>query len=164
MCEWRYTLPDCLFISSLYLITPTTMKTKLLLLISVLVAMGACATEEELLSPIWGIEYSDENSTGFASGSVYQFIDQTKSTYIAKTASMREVNTNVYMLSFTFESGETMELKVIKRTIDQNFYYPGNEGGNQLLSAIFQGELLSLDTDSKVTIQPRTEENKLATI
>jgi hypothetical protein len=140
------------------------MKTKLLLLISLLVAMGACTTEEELLSPIWGIEYSDENSMGFASGSVYQFIDQTKSTYIAKTASMREVNTNVYMLSFSFETGETMELKVIKRTIDQNFYYPGNEGGNQLLSAIFQGELLSLDTDSKVTIQPRTEENKLATL
>ena len=140
------------------------MKTKLLLVISLLVAMGACTTEEELLSPIWGIEYSDENSMGFASGSVYQFIDQTKSTYIAKTASMREVNTNVYMLSYTFESGESMELKVIKRTIDQNFYYPGNEGGNQLLSAIFQGELLSLGTDSKVTIQPRTEENKLATI
>jgi hypothetical protein len=140
------------------------MKTKLLLLISLLVAMGACTTEEELLSPIWGIEYSDENSMGFASGSVYQFIDQTKSTYIAKTASMREVNTNVYMLSFSFETGETMELKVINRTIDQNFYYPGNEGGNQLLSAIFQGELLSLDTDSKVTIQPRTEENKLATL
>ena len=71
------------------------MKTKLLLLISLLVAMGACTTEEELLSPIWGIEYSDENSMGFASGSVNQFIDQTKSTYIAKTASMREVNANV---------------------------------------------------------------------
>jgi hypothetical protein len=139
------------------------MKTKLLLLICS-VAIGACTTEEELLSPLWGIEYSDENSTGFASGSVNQFIDQTKSTYIAKTASMREVNTNVFMLSYTFESGESMELKVIKRTIDQNFYYPGNDGGNQLLSAIFQGELLSLDTDSKVSIQPRTEENKLATI
>ena len=125
--------------------------------------MGACTTEEEL-SPLWGIEYSDENSTGFASGSVSQFIDQSKSTYIAKTGAMREVNTGVFTLSFTFESGESMEIKVIKRTIDQNFYYPGNDGGNQLLSAIFQGELLSLDASSKITIQPRTEENKLATI
>lgn len=140
------------------------MKTKLLLLISLVVAMGACTTEEEALSPIWGIGYSDENSTGFASGSVNQFIDQTKSTYIAKTAEMREVNANVFTLTYTFESGESMELKVIKRTIDQNFYYPGNEGGNQLLSAIFKGELLSLATDTKVSIQPRTEENKLATI
>jgi hypothetical protein len=140
------------------------MKTKLLLLISLAVAIGACTTEEELLSPIWGIEYSDQNSTGFASGSVNQFLDQTKSTFIAKTAEMREVNANVFMLTYTFESGESMELKIIKRTIDQNFYYPGNDGGNQLLSAIFHGELLSLDTDSKVSIQPRTEENKLATI
>jgi len=140
------------------------MKTKLLLLISLSVAIGACTTEEELLSPIWGIEYSDENSTGFASGSVNQFIDQTKSTYIAKTAAMREVSTNVFMLTYTFESGESMEIKVIKRTIDHNFYFPGNDGGNQLLSAIFHGELLSLDTDSKISIQPRTEENKLATI
>ena len=140
------------------------MKTKLLLLLSLVVAMGACTSDEEALSPIWGIEYSDVNSTGFASGSVNQFIDQTKSTYIAKTAEMREVNANVFMLTYTFESGESMELKVIKRTIDQNFYYPGNDGGNQLLSAIFKGELLSLDTDSKVSIQPRTEENKLATV
>ncbi len=44
------------------------MKTKLLLVISLLVAMGACTTEEELLSPIWGIEYSDENSTGICVG------------------------------------------------------------------------------------------------
>ena len=69
-----------------------TMKTKLLLLIVLSVAMGACTTEEENLSPLWGIEYSDENSTGFASGSVSQFIDQFKSTYIAKTGAMREVN------------------------------------------------------------------------
>ena len=140
------------------------MKTILLLLIVLSVAMGACTTEEENLSPLWGIEYSDENSTGFASGSVNQFIDQSKSTYIAKTGAMREVNTGVFTLSFTFESGESMEIKVIKRTIDQNFYYPGNDGGNQLLTAIFQGELLSLDASSKITIQPRTEENKLATI
>lgn len=79
-------------------------------------------------------------------------------------ASMREVNTNVFMLSYTFESGETMEIKVIKRTIDHNFYYPGNDGGNQLLSAIFKGELLSLDENTKISIQPRTEENKLATL
>jgi hypothetical protein len=139
------------------------MKT-LLLLIGLSVALGACTTEDELASSIWGIEYSDENSAGFASGSVYQFIDQTKSTYVAKTASMREVNNNVFTLSYTFDGGETMDIKIIKRSIDTNFYYPGNEGGNQLLSVIFNGELLSLDTDSKITIQPRTEENKLATI
>lgn len=139
------------------------MKTKLLLLICLSVAIGACTTEEDL-SPLWGIEYSDENSTGFASGTVNQFIDQTKSTYVAKTASMREVNSGVFMLSFTFESGETMDIKVIKRTIDTNFYYPGNDGGNQIITAIFQGDLLSLDANTKVSIQPRTEENKLAVI
>ena len=140
------------------------MKTKLLLLISVAVAIVACTPEDEPESPLWGIEYSDQNSTGFASGSVNQFIDQTKSTYIAKTASLREVNTGVFMLTCTFESGESMDIKVIKRTIDQNFYYPGNDGGNQLVSAIFNGELLSLTGDTKLSIQPRTEENKLATI
>jgi hypothetical protein len=139
------------------------MKTKLLLLICLSVAVGACTAEEDL-SPIWGIEYSNENSSGFASGTVYQYIDQTKSTYIAKTAAMREVSGGVFMLSYTFESGESMDIKVIKRTIDTNFYYPGNDGGNQLVSAIFKGELLSLDANSKISIQPRTEENKLATI
>lgn len=140
------------------------MKTRLLLLICLSVATVACTTDEGVKSPLWGIEYSDENSASFASGSFNQFIGQTKSTYIAMYASMREVNTNVFMLSYTFESGETMEIKVIKRTIDHNFYYPGNDGGNQLLSAIFKGELLSLDENTKISIQPRTEENKLATL
>lgn len=140
------------------------MKTRLMHLICLSVAIVACSPEEEPESPLWGIEYSDPNSTGFASGSVNQFIDQTKSTYIAKTASLREVGSGVFMLSYTFESGESMDIKVIKRTIDQNFYYPGNDGGNQLVTAIFNGELLSLADNTKLSIQPRTEENKLATL
>ncbi len=140
------------------------MKTRLLLLISLSVSIGACTTEEEGPSPLWGIEYSEENASSFAMGSVNQYIDQTKTTYIVKTAQLRNVSSNVFTLLYTFDSGEAMELKVVKRTIDTNFWFPGNDGGNQLLSVMFKGELLSLDTDSKVSIQPRTEENKVATI
>jgi len=140
------------------------MKTKLLLLISLSVSIGACSTEEEVLSPLWGIEYSEEHSASFAMGSINQYIGQTKTTYIVKTAQLRNVSANVFTLLYTFDSGEAMELKVVKRTIDHNFWFPGNDGGNQLLSVIFKGELLSLDSDSKVSIQPRTEENKVATI
>lgn len=138
------------------------MKTKLLLLISLSVILGACGAEDET-SPLWGIDFSNENSSGFAMGSVDQFNAETKTTYIVKTANLRCAGGDVYTLFYTFESGDEMEIKIAKKTIDYNYPFPGNEGENQLLSVTFNAETLSL-AEGKVTIQPRTEENKLSTI
>jgi hypothetical protein len=139
------------------------MKTIYLLLVSLPVFLFSCITEDEVISPLWGIDFSAENSSGFATGSLEQYIGQTKTTYIIKTANLRCSGGDVYSLLYTFESGETMELKIAKRTIDYHYYYPGNAGSNQLLAATFNGTVLSLG-ESKVTVQPRTEENKLATV
>jgi hypothetical protein len=138
------------------------MKTTLLLLVSLSVVLSACSTEDEVISPLWGIDFSAENSSGFAIGSLEQYIDQTKTTYIVKTANLRCSGGDVYSLLYTFEAGETMELKISKKTIDYSYYYPGTAGSNQLLGAKFNGVVLNL-AESKVTVQPRTEENKLAT-
>lgn len=138
------------------------MKTKLLILVCLSATLLACDAENEI-SPLWGIDYSSENTSSFAMGSVDQFISSTKTVYIAKAAAVRCAGGNVYDLSYTFESGDYLELKMLKATPDLNYHFPGKEGENQLLSATFNGEAMNL-AESKVTIQPRTEENKFATI
>jgi hypothetical protein len=138
------------------------MKTPLLLLVSLSVILGACSADDER-SPLWGIDFSGENSSGFAMGSVDQFLDETKTTYIVKTANLRCAGGDVYTLLYTFESGEEMAITIVKKTIDYNYIFPGNEGENQLLSVTFNAETLGL-AEGKVSIQPRTEENKLSTI
>lgn len=138
------------------------MKTIYLLLVSLPVILSSCTTEDEVISPLWGIDFSAENSSGFATGSVEQYIGQTKTTYVIKTANLRCAGGDVHALLYTFESGETMELKIAKRTVDYTYYFPGNAGSNQLLAVVFNGVALNLN-ESKVTVQPRTEENKLAT-
>lgn len=145
-------------------ITRTTMKTIYLLLVSLPVILFSCSTEDEVISPLWGIDFSAENSSALVTGSVEQFIGQTKTTYIIKTANLRSSGGGVvHALLYTFESGATMEIKIAKRTVDTSYFYPGTAEANQLLSATFNGIALSLG-ESKVMVQPRTEENKLATI
>jgi len=137
------------------------MKTTLLLLVSLSVFLGACSTEENL-SPQWGIDFSSESTSGFASGSVDQYRAETKTSYVVKMANLRSAGEDVYALSYTFESGDALELRITKKVPGNDYVFPGNAGENQLLSATFNGKPLSL-VDSRVSIQPRTEENKLAT-
>jgi hypothetical protein len=137
------------------------MKTTLLLLVSLSVILGACGTEESL-SPQWGIDFSSESTSGFAMGSVDQYRAETKTSYIVKTANLRSAGDDTYALTYTFESGDALELRIVKKEPGMDYPFPGEAGGNQLLSATFNGQPLLL-VDSKVSIQPRTEENKLAT-
>ena len=141
------------------------MKTRLLLLLSVSVVLGACGTEDVTpLSPVWGIDFSSENTAGFAMGTVDKFSGESKTTYVVKTANLRCAGDDVYKLQYTFESGDNMVLTLAKRTIDYNFAFPGKSEENQLISVTFNDELLNLSAESKISVQPRTEENKLATI
>jgi len=142
------------------------MKTKLLLLLSLSVILGACGTEDAALSqsPVWGIDFSSENTAGFAMGTVDKFSGESKTTYVIKAANLRSAGDDVYTLRYTFESGDNMVLTLAKRTIDANFPYPGKDGENQLISVSFNDALLDLSAESKISIQPRSEENKLATI
>ncbi len=137
------------------------MKTALLLLVSLSVILGACGNEETL-SPQWGIDFSSESTSGFASGSVDQYRAQSKTSYVVKAANLRAAGADVYSLSYTFESGDELQLSVVKRTPGAEFLFPGDATGNQLLSAVFNGSNLNL-VDSKVSIYPRADENKLAT-
>jgi len=138
------------------------MKTTLSFLLLLSAMLGACTTEDTL-SPLWGIDFSNETSSGFAMGSVDQYKADTKTIYLVKAANLRCAGEDNYVLSYTFESGEVLELSIIKRTTDSNYVFPGVEGENQLLSAVFNGESLNL-VNSRVTVQPRTDENKFATV
>lgn len=138
------------------------MKTKLLIVVCLSATLLACDAEDEI-SPLWGIDYSSENTSSFAMGSVEQFVSTTKTVYITKTAAVRCSGSNIFQLSYAFESGDVLELKILKATVDFNYNFPGNDGENQLLSATFNGVAMNL-AESKVTVQPRTEENKFATI
>jgi hypothetical protein len=138
------------------------MKTKLLLLVSLSVILGACSSTEETLSPQWGIDFPSESTSGFAMGSVDQYKAETKTSYVVKMANLRSAGDDVFALSYTFESGDALELRIVKKSPGSDYLFPGSAGENQLLSATFNGKVLSL-VDSKVSIQPRTEENKLAT-
>ena len=140
------------------------MKTILLLLVSLSVILGACTTEDEMISPLWGIDFSTENVAGFATGTVDRFEAETKTTYIVKAANLRCAGGNIYKLSYNFESGDIMEITLAKRTAENNFLFPGNSGENQLLSATFNSEMLDLTHESKISVQPREGENKLATV
>lgn len=131
---------------------------------SLSVILGACSTEDEVLSPVWGIDFSSEQTAGFAMGSVDQFVAETKTTYIIKSANVRAAGGDVYTLRYSFESGDAMEIRIAKRAFDYNYPYPGKAGENQLLSATLNGEIMQLTEESKVSVQPRADENKLATL
>jgi len=139
------------------------MKTKLLLLVSLSVLLYGCGAEE-VTSPLWGIDYSSETTSGLVSGSVDQFSSDQKTVYIAKAANLRCAGGSTFLLSYTFESGDNLELSIAKRTTDLNYYFSASEGENQLLMATLNGEPLNLTADSKLTVQPRSDENKFATL
>ena len=138
------------------------MKRTLLLLLSLSVFLGACSTEEEKASHQWGIDFSSESTSGYAMGSVDQYKAETKTSYIVKMANLRSAGDDVFALAYTFESGDALELRIVKKSPGSDYFFPGNAGENQLLSATFNGKPLLL-VDSRVSIQPRTDENKLAT-
>ena len=87
------------------------MKTNLLLLVCLSVLVFSCATEDDMISP-WGIDFSTENSSGFATGTLEQYIGQAKTTYTIKTANLRCAGGDVFALTYTFESGDVMEVKL----------------------------------------------------
>lgn len=112
---------------------------------------------------MWGIDFSEESASGFAIGSVDKQNDGTKITYIAKAANLQHVKDDVYLLTYAFQSGDQLQLTITKKTADYNFHFPGTTTENQIIVAMFNGETLDL-IDSDVSIQPRTEENKLYTV
>ena len=141
------------------------MKTKIVLLISLSVLFFQCSKEGvETKSPLWGVDFSAENTTGFAEGAIEQQNDEgPKVIYIVSSGALREAEENFYTVSFTFENGESLELGIIKKTADYNYHFPGNESDNRLISATFNGEVLDL-TDSSISIQPDQGDNKLHVI
>lgn len=137
------------------------MKTNIVLLISLSVAFFQCSTEAEITkSPIWGVDYSAENTKGFAQGSIEQQIDGTKTIYIVNSGALHEGGENFYIVSFSFENGGSLQLGIIKKTADYNYHFPGNESVNQIVSATFNGKALDL-TESSISIQPDPGDNKL---
>jgi len=112
---------------------------------------------------MWGIDFSEVASSGFAIGSVDKQNDGSKITYIAKAANVQHVKDDVYLLTYAFQSGDQLQLTITKKTADYNYHFPGTATENQIIVAMFNGETLDLK-DSDLSIQPRTEENKLYTV
>jgi hypothetical protein len=140
------------------------MKTTLLVLVCLSVMLGACETEDDVISPLWGITYSEANTSSFATGTVDQFVGSNKTTYTIKSATLRSISADVYVIQYSFESGDVIDVRIAKRTIDRNYPFPGSGGENQLLSATLYGEILQLTSESMISVEPRTGENKVATL
>ena len=139
------------------------MKTKILLLIGLSLALFQCTEENVATSPLWGVDFSDAATCTFAQGSLEQQNAGPKVTHIVNNGALRQAEENLYTISFAFENGESMELTVTKKTADYNYHFPGQDLENQLISAIFNGAELDLK-ESAISIQPQKEENKLHVI
>lgn len=137
------------------------MKTKIVLLMSLSVILFQCSTEEEISkSPLWGIDYSEESTAVFVQGALEQQNAGPKSIYIVSEGSLRQAQEHLHTIYLKFENGESLQLLVTKKTIDNNYHFPGDESGNQLVSATFNNVALELK-ESSIAIQPHPEENKL---
>lgn len=137
------------------------MKTQIVLLISLSVLFFQCTSEENTKSPIWGVDFSTENATGFAQGSIEQQNAGDKVIHIANSGYLRETEEeDIYTVAFTFENGSSMQLHISKKTADLNYHFPGQDSENQLLSAVFNGVALDLAASS-IAVQPNLGENKL---
>ncbi len=140
------------------------MKTKIFLLLTLSVLIFQCSTEEKIAkSTLWGVDFSEENTTAFAQGTIEKQNSESKITYVVNEGALRKKEENFYTISFSFENGESLLITVTKKTTDCNFYYPGKETENQLVSAVFNGTQLDL-TESSIAIQPNQGENKLHVI
>lgn len=140
------------------------MKTKIVLLVSLSVVLFQCSTEEKIAkSPLWGVDYSEESTTAFVQGAIEQQNAGPKTVYIVNEGSLRPDTEDRHTISLKFENGESLQILVTKKTVDNNYHYPGLESENQFVSAIFNGVPLDL-TESSISIQPRLEENKLHVI
>jgi hypothetical protein len=136
------------------------MKTRILLLIGLGLILFQCTEENVAKSPLWGVDFSEEATSTFAQGAIEQQNDGPKVVHIVNNGSLRQTEGELYTISFSFENGETLQLTVTKKTSDYNYHFPGSESGNQLVSATFNGNALSL-TESSISIQPRQDDNKL---
>lgn len=139
------------------------MKTRIILLLSLSVGFFSCTEGELAKSPLWGVDYSSENSTVYAQGAIDQQNAEGKVTYIVREGALRQSQGERYSVNLTFATGETMQLGIIKKTTDYNYHYPGEENQNQLVSVVFNGTPLDLET-SAVAILPETGDNKLNVI
>ncbi len=140
------------------------MKTKIVLLVSLSVVLFQCNTEENIAkSPLWGVDYSEESTTAFVQGAIEQQNAGPKIVYIANEGSLRPDQEDRHTIYLKFENGESLQILVTKKTVDNNYHFPGVESENQLLSAVFNGVPLEL-AESSISIQPRLEENKLNVI
>jgi hypothetical protein len=136
------------------------MKTRIVFLISLSVILFHCSTEEKIAkSPLWGVDYSEKSTTAFVQGAIEQQNAGPKTIYIVTEGALRPSQEDRHTISLKFENGESLQLLVTKKTLDNNYHYPGNDTENQLLSAIFCGKPLELK-ESSISIQARLEENK----
>ena len=140
------------------------MKTKFVLWVSLSVILFQCSTEEKIAkSPLWGVDYSEESTTAFVQGAIEQQNAGPKIIYIVNEGSLRPDQDDRHTIYLKFENGESLQLLVTKKTVDNNYHFPGQESENQLLAAVFNGVPLDL-MESAISIQPRLEENKLHVI
>ena len=104
------------------------MKTRFLFLIGLSTLLLQCSTEEDVTkkSPLWGVEFSEENTVTFVQGALEQENGGPKVVYIVSEGAVRQTEVDgVYTISLAFENGESLELSITKKTPDYNYHYPG---------------------------------------
>jgi hypothetical protein len=127
-----------------------------------LVLFAACDNVDNNADPL-GIGYSDASTSVNAVGSIDQQNSGPKVTYAVTQASVFPTGNGVYVLRYKFTSNDSLDLEVTRRTTDYNYHSDGAVAKNTLTKVSFNGETLEINA-SDVAIQPKTEDNRFATV
>lgn len=115
-------------------------------------------------SSIWGVNYSTEENSGRALGSIDHQNAGPKVTYIIDTAYLKDLrHANQYQLMYKFTTADSLQLILTKVSSDYNYHYPKPNVENQLVYAIFNRDTLTLK-ESAVAVQPRPDVNSFTTV
>lgn len=127
-----------------------------------LVLFASCDVVDNNADPL-GIGFSDPATAVNAVGSLDQQNAGPKVTYAVTKASVFPTGNGVYVLRYKFTSNDSLDLVVVRRTTDYNYHSDNQVATNELTHVIFNRDTLEIKA-SAVAIQPKTEDNRFATV
>lgn len=133
-----------------------------MLVFGFVVGLFGCDEGDIKPTTVWGIHYSDPSAKYLAAGTVDLQNDGPMTTLAIAAGYLQKTEQEFHKVVYTFSSGDSLSLFVIRRINSDVFDYPGNNEQNQLKYVLFNNDTLPIK-ESSVTIHPRTGENKLST-
>jgi hypothetical protein len=142
------------------------MRATLFFMTALVITLAACSDDEVPAKPsVWGIAFSEPVTTVSAGGIIDRLTEGPRVTYAVDYAYLLgngNPTDTVYTLTYVFTSHDSLRVGISKVGYGDDFHYPAAAGENRLRYAVFNTDTLRLQ-NSKITVDPRTGENKVAT-